>query len=83
MIRSAEIVTIDELCNDSERLGKYVRITGSLEYYDPTSNTAKCSHNQFYVYIDMELADHKSLSPSCQCQFFGEICAPHSKVNDS
>mmetsp|Transcript_8325 Transcript_8325/g.8488 ORF Transcript_8325/g.8488 Transcript_8325/m.8488 type:complete len:133 (+) Transcript_8325:143-541(+) len=75
MLQSAEILLIEELYSHPSIIGKYVRITGALDFYDNITNTAKCTHKDRCIYIDMELADAKSLSPSCQCQCLGQICS--------
>eukprot|EP01041_Mallomonas_annulata_P008814 gene8815-18243_t len=80
MLRPAEILFIEDLYRDPEVIGKYVRITGLLEFFDATTNTSRCSYEGHFVYIDMEYANPKGVFHLCQFQFIGEILDGKGKL---
>ena len=80
MLRSAEIITLEELCGDTNPLGKYVRVTGYLSDITSQANIAKCSNGSLWFPVDLELAQTVNLKEGCLCQLFGEIRFGAEKV---
>jgi Telomere-capping, CST complex subunit len=82
MLRSATILSIKEILQqESNVIGRYVRVTGCMEFYDLNTKLAICTYESNSILIDIELADISSCIPTpCLCQFFGEIYTMDDKV---
>lgn len=76
----AEVVFIDELVEETEIIGKYIRVTGIVEFYDAASKTARLTEKDHYIILDMGLCNN-TLTIGSMFQVFGEIFPSGTKVN--
>ena len=81
MERYGEIILLKELHSCTEPMnGKYVRITGFIEEYDPIHALCRIQHENFSIIIDLELITAvKNLSIDILGQFIGELRPCHEK----
>lgn len=89
MERHGEIIFLSELVDENpgsdvnsnssvysiiaNPMGKYVRITGCLKYYDPRTQIGIVMHNNCSILIEISLSNNKNMSVDDMYQLIGEI----------
>ena len=75
---------INELYQDSNVVGKYVRVTGHASQINVDSCTIKLEHDDYLLYVDTSEVPASSIQLQSLVQFIGEIrsAKEHNHLRD-
>ena len=76
----AEVVFINELFGQIGSVGKYIRVTGIVEFYDAATNMARLADKDEFIIVDMGLCSN-TVTIGSMFQIFGEIFPAGARVS--